>query len=494
MTYFGLNTFIAITPEIFMLLITSVLVIYGVVYNNKLITNRLIVLNNISILSLFTLTIAVLILLMSPYYSTITYNSVFINDDLTKAIKIIVLLGTITSILISLNYLRFSAIRNFEYMLLILLSTTGILLLISSYNFISMYLSIELQGLSFYVLASMKRNSEYSTEASFKYFILGVFSSGFLLFGFSLLYGITGIINIEQFYKLFIEDVDAVQYIIIYIGLLLILISFLFKIGAAPFHVWLPDVYEGSPISVTAYFAIVPKIALITVVVKSLILVFYNIINQLNFMLIASSIVSMVLASILALYQTKIIRLLAYSAIGHMGYVLIGFCIFSIEAIQSMFLYMIIYIIMTINLYSAVMSLRSHVGNVEIKYIRELINMSKNNPMLAINIAITLFSVAGIPPLAGFYSKLYVFSSAINDNMYLLAVIGVLTSVIAAFYYIYLIRIIYFDKSVIYVYLNSIDRNSAIIISITFLFIVLLFLFSSSILQYTHYLSLLLSI
>jgi proton-translocating NADH-quinone oxidoreductase chain N len=424
----------------------------------------------------------------------VTFNNTFINDNFVNIIKIIVLLGTISSILISFDYLKNNKINSFEYVILVLFATIAMLLMTSSYNLISIYLSIELQSLSFYVLASMKRNSEYSTEASFKYFILGVFSSGFLLLGFSILYGVTGISNIEQFYKLFILNLNTTEYVSLYISIFLILISFLFKMGAAPFHVWLPDVYEGSPMSVTAFFAIVPKIVILGLVLRLFIYTFYDIIEELNYIFIISSITSMVLASITALYQTKIIRLLAYSAIGHIGYILIGITSSSIDSIQSALLYMVIYIIMTINAYSIVISLRGKNSNIEIKYIKELINLSKQNPIIAFSFAMLLFSMAGIPPLAGFFSKLYIFFSAMNTNMYLLAFVGILTSVIATVYYIYIIRIMYFEKKNVWVYTQQISKETSFILASTFIFIVSLFIFASPILIYTHQFSMLLSI
>jgi proton-translocating NADH-quinone oxidoreductase chain N len=483
-----------LTIEIYLFISISILLLYGVVYNTSLINNRLIIVNNISILSLFILFISIILIYNNPYINIITFNNTFITDNFINIIKIIILIGTISSILISLEYIKEKKIYSFEYVILIIFSTIAMLLMTSAYNLLSIYLALELQSLSFYVLASMKRNSEYSTEASFKYFILGVFASGFLLLGFSILYGITGIINIEQFYKLFLDNFNIIEYIGIYIAIALILIAFLFKIGAAPFHVWLPDVYEGSPMSVTAFFAITPKIVILVIMLRLFIYTFYNIIYDLNNLLIMSSIISMILASISALYQVKIIRLFAYSAIGHIGYILIGIVTSSIESIQSSLLYIIIYIIMTINIYSTIISLRSNNKLIDIKYIKEFLNLSKINPLLSISLALCLFSMAGIPPLAGFFSKLYIFLSAINSSMYLLTFIGILTSVISAVYYLYIIRIMYFGSSNTFIYIKQINYPISLILAFTLFFLVFFFFFSSSILMYTHISSLFLSI
>jgi proton-translocating NADH-quinone oxidoreductase chain N len=488
------NTFQSLTAEIYLIISISILLLYGVINSTSLITNRLIIIRNISILSIYILIISILLIYNNPFINIITFNNTFIVDNFINIIKIIVLLGTISSIIISLDYVKYKKINNFEYIILIIFSTIAMLFMTSSYNLLSLYLAIELQSLSFYVLASMKRNSEYSTEASFKYFILGVFASGFLLLGFSILYGITGITNIEQFYKLFVDNFNTIEYFGIYISILFILIAFLFKIGAVPFHMWLPDVYEGAPLSVTAFFAITPKIVLLSLLLRLFIYTFYDIIYYLNNLFIFSSILSMILASIAALYQTKIIRLLAYSAIGHIGYVLIGIVTSSVESIQASLLYLIIYMIMTINIYSCVVSLRSHNNKIEIKYIYEFLNLSKNNPLLSITIAFVLFSMAGIPPLAGFFSKLYIFSSAINSSMYLLTFIGIFTSTISAVYYIYVIRILYFDKSSLWIYLKPINVELSYLLAITFFFIIFFILFASPMLIYTHQLALFLSI
>lgn len=485
-----INSLQSLLSEFYIFITILILLIYSIKWN------KYIIIKNISILSIFLLLITILIIYKNPYTYIITFNNSFILDNFNSIIKIIVLIASLISIIISLDYLKDQKINSYEYILLILFSIIGMLLLISSYNLISIYLAIELQSLSFYVLASIKKNSEYSTEASFKYFILGVFSSGFLLLGFSILYGFTGIINIEQFYKLLIglKELNNFDFSIIFLSFILILISFLFKIGAVPFHMWLPDVYEGSPLNITAFFAIVPKIVILSILFRFFIFNLYEIIYNINNIFIYSSILSMIFASIIALYQIKIIRLFAYSAISHIGYLLIGLSIGTIESIQASLIYIFIYIIMSILIYSFLIAIKSKNKQIEIKYLKELIGFSKFNPLLAISFTILLFSIAGIPPLAGFFSKLYIFASAINSSMYHLVLIGILTSTISTVYYIYLIRLIYFEKVNSFFFIFQINKPLSIIITCTLFFIIFLFFYISPILIYTHQLSLFLTL
>jgi len=485
-----INSLQSLLIEFYLSLTIIILLIYSIV------NNKYIIVKNVSILSILAIIFAIIILNTNPYTYIITFNNAFITDNFSSIIKLIVLVGSLSSIIISLDYLKDQKIYSYEYILLVLLSTVAMLFLTSAYNLISIYLAIELQSLSFYVLASMKKNSEYSTEASFKYFILGVFSSGFLLLGFTILYGFTGIINIEQFYKLFVcfENFDNFSLISISLGILLIVMSFLFKIGAVPFHMWLPDVYEGSPMSVTAFFAITPKIVILSLIFRIFIYAFYEVIYDINNIFIYCSIASMILASIAGLYQSRIIRLFAYSAIGHIGYMLIGVAVGSIEAISAVLFYMIIYIVMSIGIYSIIISIRTKDKSIEIKYLKELIGLSKNNPLLSISFAMILFSMAGIPPLAGFFSKLYLFASAMNANMFNLALIGILTSVIGTVYYIYIIRLMYFEKTNSWLYFVQINKPLSMLIGSTLIVLLLLFIYASSILVYTHQLALLLTI
>ena len=358
----------------------------------------------------------------------------------------------------------------YEMVILILLAVTGLLLLVSAYDLLALYLAIELQSLSLYVLASLKRTSEYSTEAGLKYFILGAISSGLLLFGSSLIYGITGSINFADI----ASGIAASSYeggeatiSLLAIGVVFILSGLLFKLSLAPFHQWTPDVYEGSPTNVTAFFAIVPKIAVLGVSLRLVLTVLASPTNNaalesavtntlgVQQLLIGCSVLSMLVGAFGGLYQKKIKRLLAYSAIGHMGYLTIGFITGSVEGVTAVFIYLFIYMITSIGFFTILLAVESALPQsfsrdrrIRLTYITDLALLSKAHPLLAFSAAIILFSMAGIPPLAGFFSKLYLFLAAISSSLYLLATIAVLTSVVGCFYYIRLIKYLYFAASV----------------------------------------------
>jgi NADH-quinone oxidoreductase subunit N len=367
----------------------------------------------------------------------------------------------------------------YEMVILMLLAVTGLLLLVSSYDLLALYLAIELQSLSLYVLATLKRTSEYSTEAGLKYFILGAISSGLLLFGSSLIYGLTGSINFADIASSLAASTSvglgvpltapvSDSTVLLAIGVVFILSGLLFKLSVAPFHQWTPDVYEGSPTNVTAFFAIVPKIAILGVSLRIILTVLpYSNTSDLTSvtevahslgvqpLLIGCSILSMLVGAFGGLYQTKIKRLLAYSAIGHMGYLTIGLITGSVEGVTAVFIYLFIYMITSIGFFTILLSVESALPQsfnrdrrIRLTYITDLALLSKAHPLLAFSAAIILFSMAGIPPLAGFFSKLYLFLAAISSSFYLLATIAVLTSVVGCFYYIRLIKYLYFSSGV----------------------------------------------
>jgi len=396
----------------------------------------------------------------------------------------------------SFDYYKDEKITAYEYSILIMLAALGLILLISSYDFLALYLAIELQSLTLYVLATFKRNSEFSTEAGLKYFILGALSSGILLFGISLIYGLTGSTNYETINHLLIGvSLENNENLIgLSIGILFIAVALLFKLAAAPFHMWAPDVYEGSPTIVTAFFAIVPKIGILSVFITIFLETFYGLINQWQHIVIFCAITSMIIGAIGAVTQKKFKRLLAYSAIGHIGYILIGIASATPEGVQGLLLYIIVYIIMSINIFSLYLSLYDKNTFIKIKNISELSGLSKENGILAITLAIAVLSMAGIPPLAGFASKFYIFLAAIESSMYVLAIIGVLTSVIAAVYYIRLIKIMYFENTSNNVNYKTIDLNKSIILATTLFFILFFMVNPSYLLILTHELALNLSL
>jgi proton-translocating NADH-quinone oxidoreductase chain N len=471
---FWLTDFKLILPELFILSSISLLLLYGVFLKDS----KLYLINNVSWLSIQTLFITILLIINNPINNILIFQNSFIIDNLTTFIKIAVLFSTIATIIISLDYFKDENIQAFEYTLLILLAVTGMLLIISSYDFIALYLAIELQSLCLYVLAAFKRNSEFSTEAGLKYFVLGAFSSGLFLFGCSFIYGFTGITNFGDLAKLLtgFQNLEGSHGLII--GIIFITVALLFKIAAAPFHQWAPDVYEGAPTSVTAFFAIVPKIAVLGVFLRLFFYTFYDFIDIWQNIFIFCSITSMLLGVFAALYQQKIKRFLAYSAISHSGYILIGLCTGTILGIQGLLFYTVVYIIMSINIFCIVLALRKQENLKKIIYISELNGLAKVNPILAFSLAVVLFSMAGIPPLVGFYSKFYLFSAAIESKLYILALVGIFSSAVATFYYIRLIKIMFFENvtSTLTVF-KQMDKEKSLVLASTFLFILLFFIY-----------------
>lgn len=481
------NDFLAMFPEFFLILSTLFLLMYGVHYSTlesqteKQIF-RPILTENVGHLSLLTLLSTLLLLSNNPLNKREIFFGSFILDDFTFFFKALLILSSIFIFMISFDYLKKESLNAFEYHILILLSTSSMLFMISSYDFLSLYLTLEYQSLCFYVLAACKRNSEFSTEAGLKYFLLGAFSSGILLFGISLIYGFTGITHFEELAQLCTSG-DTTHPAGILLGILFIAVGLLFKLTAAPFHMWAPDVYEGAPTSVTAYFSVVPKIALLALFIR---LFYYagpfgavgNAEMQgsapLEQILILCSIASMFIGAFSALSQQKIKRLFAYSSIGHIGYMFMGLISGNREGLESIIVYLVIYIMMTVNVFALLLSLRAKTlslltesqtnkkttsaplkfllseekkeGSSQLRYISDLSLLAKTNPLLAFTFTMTLFSMAGIPPLAGFCGKFFVFFSALSSSFYILAFVGIFTSVVSCFYYIRLIKIMYFEK------------------------------------------------
>nr|ANA57059.1 NADH dehydrogenase subunit 2 [Pyramimonas parkeae]ANA57065.1 NADH dehydrogenase subunit 2 [Pyramimonas parkeae] len=470
-----LNDFKLAIPELFLISISIFLLVYGVVYSTSNLKGYPILSNNISRLALITLCFSIILVMNHPIKEAVFFS--LILDDFSSFLKVLILICSFTSILISLDYLKEEKLNSFEPIILILISTVSMLLMVSSYDFISMYLGIELQSLCFYVLAACKRDSEFSTEAGIKYFLLGAFSSGLLLFGCSLIYGFTGLIHFEELAKVFsgIEHTNAIK-----LGILFLAVGFLFKLTAVPFHMWAPDVYEGAPNSITAFFLITPKIAILGLFVRLFLYSFYDFLFSWQVILLISSIASMILACFAAMAQKKIKRLLVYSAIGHVGYMLLAFSCGNLEGIQALFIYLVIYFIMTINMFASILSLR------HVKYIADLHQLVRTNPLLSITMGVNLFSIAGIPPLAGFCSKFYLFFAAISSSLYLGALIGVLTSVVSCFYYIRLIKIIYFESPKTWIHYSTIDKEKSLILAITSFFILFFFCYPSPLFIFTH--------
>jgi NADH-quinone oxidoreductase subunit N len=422
-----------VLPEIFISLSIMFLLVLGVFKKNS---SKIIF--NISLLALLITAIITFNETSSVDRVTLFNNSVVI-DYMSSLMKIITLLGAFLVLIISPTYLKTFMIYKIEYPVLILSSVLGMMVMISSNDLIVFYMGLELQSLALYVLATFNRDQVKSSEAGLKYFVLSALSSGLLLYGCSLIYGFSGSTN----FNVISNQLNTDEYVLTF-GIVFILVGLAFKISAVPFHMWAPDVYEGSPTSVTLFFTMVPKIAALTVFVRFLYVPFLNLIDQWQMIIVFLSIASMLFGAIAAIGQTNIKRLVAYSSIGHIGYTLAGLAAGSNEGIQSSIIYISIYVIMNLALFSCLLMLKRN--NQYYEEIDDLSGLSKNHPLLSFSLLIILFSLAGIPPLAGFFAKFYVFKAVIEQSMYFLAIVGLLSTVVAAFYYLRIIKIIYFDK------------------------------------------------
>ncbi len=468
------NHFKAFLPELFMVIALCFIFSYGIIYSTSLTHGRPIIVKNIGWLIIQVFLITCFLIANNPIELSIFSDSIVI-DQFGSIAKIIVLLATIGCFLISFRYIKVEKLSYFEYPMLIMLSILGIFLIISSNDLITMYLGIELQSLSLYVLASLKKDSAFSTESGLKYFILGALSSGLILFGCSLIYGFTGTTNLADIsYVLFdFVSTSGMSFGLILLGLCFIVSGLLFKLAAAPFHMWSPDVYEGAPTSVSAFFAIVPKIAILTLLIRLLYFSFSDFTAFWNQIIIASSFISMLIGAFGAVQQKKIKRLLAYSSIGHVGYMLVGMATGTFMGIKGLFLYIVVYMITSLGVWTTVLSLEFKNRYGRAKYLTDLTSLSKTNPLLAITIALFMFSMAGVPPLAGFFAKMYIFLAAIDSSLYLLAIVAVLTSCVGAYYYMRLIKIMYFEKVSTWNAFNNISRENSLILGLSTAFIVL---------------------
>jgi len=388
--------------------------------------------------SIVLLIVAGVIVVLLPAGKLTTFDGSFVVDGFARFLKILALFGSAAAILMSIDYAKRQRQQRFEYSVLILLSTLGMMMLISAADLIALYLGLELMSLPLYVVAASHRDSLRSTEAGLKYFVLGALSSGMLLYGASLVYGFTGTVSFAG-----IAQAAGQGGIGLIFGIVFLFAGFCFKISAVPFHMWTPDVYEGAPTPVTAFFAAAPKVAGIAIFVRVAVVAFPGITSQWQQIVVFVSIASMGLGAFAAIGQRNIKRLMAYSSIGHMGFALIGLAAGTPEGVQGVLVCIAIYVTMTLGVFAVILSMRRSTGMVE--SIDQLAGLSRTHPATAFFLAMLLFSMAGVPPLAGFFAKLYVFLAAIKAGLYVLAVIGVLASVVGAYYYLTIIKVMYFD-------------------------------------------------
>ena len=459
-----MNIFLPILPELSIFIAAISLLVLGLFIDNiKLIIN----------LAIASILFAILLILFQPIQSA--FNNSLIIDEFSKVIKILILIGSLASIIMYHSSREDLNINLFEFPILILLATIGMMIMVSANDLIAIFIGLELQSLTLYVLAALNRNHLASSEAGLKYFLLGALSSGLLLFGLSYIYGFTGNTNLNL-----ISTTVTSGNIGLIIGIVFVCSGLAFKVSAVPFHMWTPDVYEGAPTPVTAFFALAPKVAAIALAVRFLIVGFSDISFDWQQIIIFLSIASMVFASFAAIAQNNIKRLMAYSSIGHVGYALIGLACGTFQGTSSLVIYLSIYLIMNIGVFSFILSMKNKGEYFE--NISDLSGLYKVHPYYSVVITIFMFSLAGIPPLAGFFGKFYIFIAAIESNLLLLAVVGILASVIGAFYYLRIIKVIYFDEEKDK---YDTDHNIWLKFSLTFstLLILLYFIFPSKLVE-----------
>jgi len=428
-----MQTIVYILPELFLSITMMFLLMLGVFIKKSF--------KLVNLLTILSLIFAIALILNQPNETIKIFNESYIIDKLSIFMKVLTLLFCIFVLLLSKDYIKNNSIDKIEYPIIIIASTLGMILMISSYDLIIFYLGLELQSLCLYILASFKRDDERSTEAGLKYFVLSALASGLLLYGCSLIYGFTGSTNFEIISENLREANTGAVF-----GMVFIIVGLAFKVSAVPFHMWTPDVYEGSPTSVTSFFALVPKIAALTVFIRFMYVPFINVISHWQTIIIFLSIASMILGAVAAIGQSNIKRLMAYSSIGHMGYALAGLAPGTNAGIHSTIIYLTIYLVMNLGAFGCIFMMKRE--NVFYEKINDLSGLSKNHPMLALGFLIILFSLAGMPPLAGFFAKFYIFMAVIEAKMYTLAIIGLVTTVVSAFYYLRIIKVIYFDKPI----------------------------------------------
>jgi len=464
---------IAALPELFLASAGMVLLMLGVFRGEG--SLRLVL-----VLSVVSVVIAGVLLVLPARPATIAFGGLFVTDSFGDFMKLLVLIGSAVTMIMSLRFAEREQMARFEIPILMLFATLGMLMMVSANDLISLYLGLELQSLSLYVIAAIRRDNLRSSEAGLKYFVLGALSSGMLLYGSSMVYGFAGSTDFTALAEVFTALHGEAPSVGLIVGLVFVIAGLAFKVSAVPFHMWTPDVYEGAPTPVTAFFANAPKIAAMALFVRVMIEPFGALFEQWQQIVVAVSIASMILGALAAISQTNIKRLMAYSSIGHIGYALIGLAAGSEEGVRGIGIYMAIYLFMNLGTFACILCMRQKERMVE--GIEDLKGLSKTNPMMALALAIFMFSMAGIPPLAGFFGKLYVFLAAIEAELYTLAVIGVLSSVIGAFYYLRIVKLMYFDEPAD-AFDRPIGREMTLILTATAVIVLLFFVVPSPILD-----------
>ncbi|PJK29642.1 NADH-quinone oxidoreductase subunit NuoN [Minwuia thermotolerans] len=423
-------------PEIFLAIASMVLLMVGVFSRSA---SAVRITCWLAVLSM----IVALVLVVSSPQDGVTFAGMFVSDAFARFVKVLILAGSAVSIIMSMSFIEREQMNRFEYPVLITIATLGMMMMVSASDLISLYLALELQSLPLYVLAAFRRDSVRATEAGLKYFVLGALSSGMLLYGCSMIYGFTGSTGFEGIAAALQGSERAGLGLII--GIVFLSAGLAFKVSAVPFHMWTPDVYEGAPTPVTAFFAAAPKVAALALFMRAFLEPFGGLEADWRQIIWFISVLSMVLGAFAAIGQTNIKRLMAYSSIGHVGYALIGLAAATPEGVRGVLIYVAIYLVMNLGTFACILAMRR--GEHMVEGLDDLKGLAKTHPGMALALAVFMFSLAGIPPLAGFFGKFYVFMSAVNAGLYVLAVIGVVSSVVGAFYYLRIIKLMYFDEA-----------------------------------------------
>nr|YP_009660506.1 NADH dehydrogenase subunit 2 [Corallina chilensis]QCS25454.1 NADH dehydrogenase subunit 2 [Corallina chilensis] len=478
MTNFTFDIYFTL-PEIYLVISIFIILLFGVLISGSLFLGYPLLSKTVGLISVQVLTFTFLILIYFPYSNFTSWNFFLTSDFFVLCSKLIIVGASVVWTYFSIIYVINEKINSFEYWILILLAVLALLCILQTYDLLTLYLLIEFQSLSFYVLASFKRSSEFSTEAGLKYFVLGAFASAFLLFGSSLLYGFTGLTNFNDFHIFFTGFLTESTPLIsgTLLGLIFVLAALFFKLSVSPFHMWAPDVYEGSPTSTTAFFTIFPKLAIITLLLRIFLISFYDLFPTWKNLFLLGSFLSLLFGSLGALAQNKWKRFLAYSSINHIGFILIGFLPGETFGITSIIIYLVIYIMTSFAIFSFLYTVRlyEYPQWSQIRYLDEVLGLSKTNPLLAISLTLILFSMAGIPPLSGFFAKVFVLLAGVRSSTYGLVLIAIIMSSISCFYYIRIIQLAYFSKIQRWPILQPVDKSTSLVLGISLFFISLFF-------------------
>ena len=440
------SSLVVTLPEVFIAVMIMALLMLGVFQKTGTQDSAVGSLRLLSNLGILLLVLAGLLLTTVSGERFTAFNGMFLSDPYAVFVKILILIAGALGIVMSQDYLERHSVARFEFPILMIFATLDMMLMVSANDLMSLYMGLEMQSLSLYVIAAIRREDQRSTEAGLKYFVLGALASGMLLYGMSLIYGYTGSTNFETIAAALSDEAShGTPSLGIIFGIVFLIAGLAFKVSAVPFHMWTPDVYEGAPTPVTAFFAIAPKIAALALFIRVMVGPFAELVDSWQQIIIAISVLSMVLGAFAAINQSNMKRLMAYSSIGHVGYALVGLAAGTEDGIRGILIYLGIYLFMNAGTFACILCMKR--GDQMVEDISDLSGLSKTHPMMAFALTIFMFSMAGIPPLAGFFGKLYVFMAAIDAQLYALAVIGVVTSVVGAFYYLRIVKVMYFDAN-----------------------------------------------